>query len=473
MTPARWERLKGLFHGALAQSPETRQAWLAREAEGDEELVQEAMALLVSHETVGDFLETAVVFDPSDIAAPLVDTGPSPLDRIGPYEIERQLDGGGMSVVYRALDTRLNRRVALKALPSVHEDDVALRERLRREAQAVATISHPSVATVYALEDIEGRLYISSEFVEGHTLRRVIEESPVERTRAFAIAADIVRGLIAVHRAGVIHRDLKPENVMITPAGAVKVVDFGIARLERLDAARLTQDGALLGTPAYMAPEQLLGGAIDARVDIYALGVMLSEMLTGSHPLVRGHAAATQQTSGIARRCMEPDPDHRYHSAQQLLADLEREIRSGARTEAGGSSRWWWEFHQGAAALIYGAMTWPAWIARGVIGGSLGNAIFVAVLSAAIVASALRLNLWFTSRSDPDELGWSRQRVARPLLAADWIFLAALMLGGALVGERNAAIAILLIAVGTGTGVAFLLIEPATARAAFRDRTKQ
>ena len=477
MTSEQWERLKALFHGALDQPRTTRDEWLAREAGSDEMLAREAAALVAAHETAGGFLESPAIVDPADIAAP------DPLargTRIGSYEIEREIGRGGMGIVYCARDLRLDRRVALKALPAVHDGDPALRERLRREARAAATISHPAVATVYALEEIDGRLFIASELVEGHTLRSEIELAPLERSRALGVAADIARALCAAHDAGVVHRDLKPENVLIAPGGAVKVVDFGIAQVEGVQATRLTRGGALVGTPAYMAPEQLLGGTTDVRADIYALGVVLTEMLTGLHPLTPGRPPMPVSASEIAWRCIQTDPDQRYQSAHELLAALERELAHPSdRTSAqqvkairARSSRWWWEFHQALAALVYGVMTWPAWLARSVPGGKEGNAIFVAILAAAVVAATLRLHLWFTSRFYPAELAWTRLRAAAWVFAADCVFTGTLVFSGILIGESGPELAVVLIAVGVGSAVAFLLIEPATARAAFRPRTR-
>ena len=284
-----------------------------------------------------------------------------------------------MGIVYCARDVRLGRRVALKALSPVHEANVRLRERLRREARAAATIAHPSVATIYALEEIDGHLFIASEFVEGHTLRTEIERGPLDPRRAVAIAIDIARALCAAHEVGVVHRDLKPENVLIATGGAVKVVDFGIAQVESLN-TRLTRPGDAVGTPAYMPPEQLLGGEADARADIYALGVVLSEMLTGQHPLAPGRRAMPASASEIAWRCMQMDPKDRYQTAREVLEALERErqhphyLRAQASV-ADASARWWWEFHQSAVAIVYAVMVWPTWIARTVIGGREGGCI--------------------------------------------------------------------------------------------------
>jgi predicted Ser/Thr protein kinase len=459
VTPERWERLKVLFSGALDQPAERRQEWLTLHAQGDDMLAREAGALLLAHDTAAGFLEEPAVVDPADVAD--LDELPSGM-RIGSYEIEREIGRGGMGVVYLARDLHLDRRVALKALPRLHDSNVALRERLRREARAAANIAAATVATVYALEEIDGRLFIASEYIEGHSLRSEIEKGPLERTRAIAIAIDIVTALSAAHGAGVIHRDLKPENVMITKTGAVKVVDFGIAHIESIN-TRLTREGDLIGTPAYMAPEQLVGSTIDARVDIYAVGVILTEMLTGHHPLAPGRPSMPISGSEIASRCIQTDPNGRYRSARELLTALERELS----TEGGPQARWWWEFHQAAVSVVYAVMVWPTWLARNVIGGREGNAVFVTVLAAAIVAVTLRLHLWFTSRFYPAELAWARNRATRWMLASDVIFASGLVVAGVLVGDARAALAVIEIAVAVGVATAFAVVEPATIRAAF------
>jgi hypothetical protein len=468
VTREQWERLKTLFNGALDQPSDTRYEWLVRQAGGDEMLAREAAALLRTHETVGAFLEAPVTMPAADVAG--VDE-PFGGGRFGPYEIEYEIGRGGMGIVYCARDVRLGRRVALQALPPVHDEDAALRERLRREARAAATISHPAVATVYALEEIDGRLFIASEFIEGHPLRSEIERGRLEPTRALSIGADIARALSAAHDAGVIHRDLKPENVLITVTGSVKVVDFGIAHAESVN-TRLTRPGDAVGTPASMAPEQLIGGVTDERADIYALGIVLTEMLTGRHPLAPGRRALPVPASEIARRWRQADPKVRCRSARDVIAALERELqnRKDSRVDIIGasSSRWWWEFHQAVVALVYAVMVWPTWVARGVIGGQEGNAVFVAVLAAAIVAVTLRLHLWFTSRFYPAELGWARARAMGWVLASDALFATALVVAGVLINDTQPGLAVLEIAVGIAAASAFALVEPATTRAAFR-----
>jgi len=372
-----------------------------------------------------------------------------------------------MGVVYLARDLHLGRRVALKALPRLHDSNVALRERLRREARAAANISDATVATVYALEEIDGRLFIASEYIEGHSLRSEIENATIEPKRAIAIAIDIVTALCAAHKAGVIHRDLKPENVLITATGSVKVVDFGIAHIDSVN-TRLTREGDLIGTPAYMAPEQLIGSTVDARVDIYAVGIILAEMVTGQHPLAPGRRSMPVSTAEIAWRCIQTDPNERYQTADELLAALERQSASSTEyPEPVPTARWWWEFHQAAVSIVYAVMIWPTWLARGVIGGQEGNAVFVTVLAAAIVAVTLRLHLWFTSRFYPAELEWARTRAAGWMLVTEVIFASGLVVAGVLVGDARPALAVVEIAVAVAVATAFAVVEPATIRAAF------
>jgi serine/threonine protein kinase len=475
MNPAQWNRLKAVFRDALDQSPNERRAWLERACDGDTELLREAEALLASHESAGDFLETPAAVDPADVDAL------APGARVGTYEILSEIGRGGMGLVYLAQDTRLGRRVALKALPVVAGADPSLRERLRREARAAATISHPAVATVYALEELDDQLFIVSEYVGGGTLRTLVERGPIEAARALPIASDIARALCAAHEAGVVHRDLKPENVLLTPDGGVKVVDFGIALVEGPAATRLTRSGALLGTPAYMAPEQLLGGAVDPRADLYSFGVMVKEMLTGRHPLSRPtprestggtRGAVYARLMRVATQCMHADPDARFATARELLAALAPEVGTApaaASSRSGGLTPiWWWEFHQALTALLYWLMTIPAWRARELIGDATGRTFFIVTLASVIVAANLRLHLWFTSRFYPAEQRWARKRVRRWIATADWILAAALVSGGLLIGEKDSPLAVLLISFGVGAAVAFLLIEPVTARAAFK-----
>ena len=466
MTHERWERLKDVFQGAIDQPVSERPGWLTRACAGDTTLLRDAEALLAAHDTAGEFLEEPARVDPADLVGIPAGT------QLGPYRIVEEIGRGGMGVVYLAEDVRLARRVALKALPPVVAANPELQQRLRREARAAATITHPAVATVYALEEIDGHLLIVSEYVAGETLRAWIERGPLDPARGRAIALQIAGALAAAHDAAVVHRDLKPENVLVTATGDVKVVDFGIAHVEGPEATRLTRAGAMLGTPAYMAPEQLLGAAVDSRADIYAFGVLLSEMTTGRHPLsaVTASPSAPTAFATIVARCMQPDPAARYASARELIAALELQPAATASPAAPSekSARWWWEFHQGTAALVYWLMTIPEWIARGVIGGWPGRALFITTLVSVIIAANIRFHLWFTSRFYPAELRWARRRTHRWVRAADWGFVASLAVSGLLVGDDNPAVAILLISVSIGATLAFLIMERVTTRAAFR-----
>jgi hypothetical protein len=261
----------------------------------------------------------------------------------------------------------------------------------------------------------------------------------------------------------------------------------------------------MLGTPAYMAPEQLAGGVVTPHADVYAFGIVFSEMLTGQHPLAAGRSASADTSlrrdlphnrelnpvgrvppepdateggpagtiaprlAAIIQRCVNPDPNQRYANGGELLAALADDVgrATGVEQTAPGSPRWWWEFHQAVAAGVYWVMAWPAWKGREVIGGPMGRALFIATLIAVIVAANLRLHLWFTSRFYPAQLRWARRRTGPWIRAADWLFVASLAVSGILVGEDRSPVAVVLIAVAVGAAIAFLVIERATARAAF------
>ena len=473
MSSSRFQRLQQIFEGALAQPVEDRRAWVRQACGGDVDLLLEIEALLDAHESPDEgFLERPVRIDPADLEALPEGT------EIGSYRILRELGRGGMGVVYQALDN-LGRSVAIKTLPPVLAADRRLRERLEREARAAATIKHTGVATVYVFGEIDGHLVIVSEYVPGKTLRTHVRRGPIEPTRAQAIARQIADALTAAHDAGVIHRDLKPENIVVTPSGLVKVVDFGIARIQPSASARLTASSTGVGTPGYMAPEQIVGGNVTPRTDVYAFGIVFSEMLTGRHPLDRAPGdLIPPRFAAIIAACLNPDPNRRYASGRELLAALAEDepatpVTKGGDAGGSGSPRWWWEFHQAAAAAVYWLMIWPAWSARQIIGGRIGAALFFAILVAVIVAANLRLHLWFTSRFYPSELRWTRRRAAKWIRGADWLFVGALGTAGILVREDRSPVAIVLVAVAVGVAIAFLIIERATARAAFRNSAAQ
>ncbi len=272
-----------MFDRALATPPPERSS-LVRGSGEPADIQDEVLALLKSHDESEGFLEPPALLEPGT--------------EVGAYRIERILGRGGMGVVYLAHDTRLHRPVALKSLPPHLFRDDRMHARLRQEARAAAALSHPSIATVYALEEIGGQLFIASEYLEGRTLREEMAAGRVDQARAVAIATEIAKALTAAHERGIVHRDLKPENIVITANGSVKVVDFGLAQFDvaaedLASVSRLTDPGTMAGTPPYMAPEQLLGKPTSTRTDQFAFGVLLYEMLTGRHPFGSGPLPTT------------------------------------------------------------------------------------------------------------------------------------------------------------------------------------
>jgi serine/threonine-protein kinase len=469
MTPAQWSRLTELFQEALEMPPERRSEWLAQLTGSGVELAAQVKALLDASNAPNGFLDAPLEVEPGDVSTMLAAAVVQPGDRVGPYEIIREIGRGGMGVVYLSRDSRLGRQVALKALPAELAADPVRRERLRREATAAAKIAHPGVATVYALEEIDGHLFIASEYVNGQSLRQVLVDGPLRAERAVGLTCEIVDALSAAHAAGIVHRDLKPENVLLTPQGRVKVVDFGIAHVDVEDGPPLTVEGMVLGTPEYIAPEQLTGGVIDARTDIFTVGVLLCEMVSGRRPFALGERPVlAPPLEAIVARCLQVNPDARFSSAAELGAALAAVTAMAAAQNK--NSRWWWRFHQGAVALAYTALLVPAWMARSFMGGRAGLLVFLLVMAGGIVAITLRLHLWFVSRVSGEDLPDQRAETRVWLRVADGVFAAGLLGSGLFVGADEPVLAIVLSAAAVIVTVAFLVIEPSTARAAFRER---
>jgi serine/threonine-protein kinase len=427
-----------------------------------------------------------------------------------------------MGVVYAADDTRLGRTVALKALAPRFVGDAARRERLRREARAAAALSHAGIATVYALEEIDGHLYIAGELVPGETLREELHRGPLDPMRAVETTVAIARALSAAHERGIVHRDLKPENVIRTPNGDVKVLDFGLARFRDLSATAtdLSGDGSVLGTPAYMSPEQIRGDAVDARSDLFSLGTMLYEFLTGVHPFQGSDAASTiariletepasitqwfdaKPISGadgrrsltlppdalahldeIVSRCLRKSPAARFSSTAELAAALDvisgavdtrgaQPATSSGLTAQSANARWWWQFHQGAATIAYLLLLIPLWRARDLPPASAativrGTLLFVAGLVGVVVANSLRWHLWFAVRLDPRTWREQQVRSRRWILAGDLVFVGALLTVGILAVLVPMSWGVLLVAAAAAVLVSFAVIEPATEQAAF------
>ena len=509
----RWERIGALFDAALAQPPAERATYLSASAESDE-IKAEVASLLASHETAGDFLET-----PAAEPAPLPEG-----TLLNAYRIDRVLGTGGMGVVYEAEDTRLHRRVAIKSLSPHLAGDQQQRQRLKQEARAAAALAHPGIATVFALEEIDDQLYIVSEYLDGEMLRAEIDRGGLPLDGALATALDVARALCAAHERGIVHRDLKPENIIRTSSGVVKILDFGLAQFDAAardlaSLTRLTQPGLLAGTPPYMSPEQLLGQATDFRTDLFSFGVVLYELCSGEHPFgghslpstiarilaappepLRRNQNIPPAVAEIIDRCLQKDPAARYASTRDLVAALEQSLDSALAASAQRAAPvhrtapvaphapehrtapdaplalgapdgpvWWWRFHQLAAAIVYWSMVWPVWHVHRSLGRA-GLFFFFATLAAIVVAGNLRLHLWFSSRVYPEDLDARRKDVGTWIRWADVAFAVLLIAGGIALPEDRAGWAALLISFGIGAGLAAWFIEPATARAAFRER---
>ncbi len=488
----RWSRVSGLFEEAIELDREAREALLLRRAAGDAATVTEVRQLLAAHDRAdraGGFLETPAWVDRPDLLAEDLDRAPDLTGRqLGPYRVVEKLGHGGMGVVYAAHDTRLGRTVALKALPPAFTRDRVARERLAREARAAAGLSHPAIATVYAFEEIEGEVFIATELVRGRTLRTVLASGPLVADDLVRTLTSIAEALEAAHQQGIIHRDLKPENVLISNDGRVKVVDFGLARSLTPPAGSnqsLTITGALLGTPGYMAPEQLRGATLDARADVFAFGVMAYECATGAHPFGGFDAAAvverlvSQQPAlaqkinpppldAIVRRSLEVDPAARFASGHELLLALRGlgEHPSIATPRVlSARAWWWWQFHQLAIGLLTSAATIAVWISRPWL-APWGSPLFLITLVLATISVTLRLHLWFASYVHPMTLPTERARLLRWITGLEGILFVTLLSIGIAISGKHDAIAAWLIVTAVLHLLSLGIIEPATSAAA-------
>jgi eukaryotic-like serine/threonine-protein kinase len=281
VTPEQWQEVKKILASALEQPPHERAAYLDQ-ACAESSLRREVESLILAHERTQTTILDRPAGQPKSLAIG---------STLGLYEILAHIGAGGMGEVYQARDTKLGRNVPIKILPSAFTDDPEKVARFRREARLLASLNHPNIATIHGWEDSGGVHYLVMELIPGQTLAERLTAGPLDTAEALAVSRQIVEALETAHEQGVIHRDLKPSNVKLTPDGRVKVLDFGLAKAlagERtvdlsqapaLTAAE-TDEGTLLGTPAYMSPEQVRGKAVDKRTDIWAFGCVLYELLT-------------------------------------------------------------------------------------------------------------------------------------------------------------------------------------------------
>ena len=364
MEPGRWGRITDIYHATIARPPEERASFLGEECHGDESLRKQVEAMVKSHERSGDFIES-----PAFAVAPelLIDepTGDLIGQSIGHYRIESLLGVGGMGEVYLARDERLGRKVALKLLPEHLTADETQLSRFKTEARTASALNHPNILTVHEIGAEGNRQFIATEFIEGITLRALLARGRMNLHDALEIAVQVASALAAAHETGVVHRDIKPENIMLRPDGYAKVLDFGIAKLTEQQpesdshdfgtTTLQTQPGLVLGTARYMSPEQARGQTVDARSDIWSLGVVLYEMVGGIPPFAGetpSDCIASILTTeppplsdvlpdvpvklqSIVQKALRKNRDERYQTIKEMLADL-RSLKG--ELEAEGSS---------------------------------------------------------------------------------------------------------------------------------------
>jgi serine/threonine protein kinase len=354
MNPERWQQIEDLFQAALEHEPQQRAVFLTEACSGDESLCREVASLIASYEQDTGFLETPAC----ELAVPLFADQPFEVpagQAIGSYTILTALGSGGMGDVYLAEDTRLGRRVALKLLPAVFTDD---RDRLRRfeqEARATSALNHPNILTIYEIGHVDDIHFIAMEFIDGEMLRQQMAGRMVPIGAVLTVAEQVAAALDAAHAVGIVHRDLKPENIMVRRDGYVKIVDFGLAKLTiphtdgtpalgRGLAKTETTPGVVMGTVSYMSPEQVRGLQVDARTDLWSLGVVLYEMLTGRVPFegptpsdvlaailqwepppVSHYASEVPEALvWIVTKALTKAREERYQTAREMLMDVRR-----------------------------------------------------------------------------------------------------------------------------------------------------
>ena len=365
MSDERWMRIDRLLQSALGRPPHEREAFIRDACKDDDGVRDEVLSLLAHAESSDKFLEPPPKREPLQSGA-----------RLGAYEIRAQIGEGGMGEVYRAHDNRLRRDIALKILPP-EAADAERRRRFAHEAQAVAALNHPGIVTIHSVEQSGDIHFLTMELVDGQTLDVLTPAGGLPIDRLLALAIPLTDAVGAAHSQGIVHRDLKPTNVMVTRDGRVKVMDFGLAKLSRRAtwqkakdasvttiAGRLTEDGRIFGTVAYMSPEQAEARDVDHRSDVFSLGVLLFELATGQRPFkgesqVALLASIVKDTppsvtvlkpglppgfARLVRKCLAKDPGRRYQSVLDVRNDLEeiKEDLGSPQAAAPQSSRRRW-----------------------------------------------------------------------------------------------------------------------------------
>jgi serine/threonine protein kinase len=362
MTPG--SRISRLFHAAVARSPGERLPFVAEACGADESLKREIESLLAADVGAAGFLDRPAA---DVLAHETADAARFAETRLGKYEIDALIGAGGMAEVYRARDVHLGRDVALKILPPRFADDPARLARFTREARLLASLNHPRIAAIHGLEQVDSCLFLVLELVEGQTLADRLAHGPIPIDDAVTLAAQMADALEAAHRRGIVHRDLKPTNIALTADGSVKLLDFGIAKdmagavtgIDGQSERNISVAGLIVGTAAYMSPEQARGRAVDQRTDVWAFGCVLYEMLTGV-PAFRGDtpsdvlaAALAREPDwsalppatpalirGLLRRCLEKNHERRVRTMADVRVEIEQALRSPAGTAGRRTASW-------------------------------------------------------------------------------------------------------------------------------------
>ena len=351
MPPDRWKQVNELFESIAERPPQERAAFLKEACHGDEVLRREVQSLVASYEQAGNFIETPA-FEVVPELLTSDKSGESVGELIGHYRIESLIGVGGMGEVYLAQDEQLGRKVALKLLPNRMTADGTQMSRFKNEARTASALNHPNILTVYEIGGDGTRQFIATEFVDGVTLRELLARGRIDLHDVLEIAVQVASALGAAHETGVVHRDIKPENIMVRPDGYVKVLDFGIAKLTQqqtsgdADIGTTTllsgQPRSVMGTVRYLSPEQARGEALDARSDIWSLGVVLYEIATGvppfsgktladcvtsilktePRPLSRMLPDVPVELQSIVQRALRKSSHQRYQTIREMLADL-------------------------------------------------------------------------------------------------------------------------------------------------------
>ena len=379
MDPQLWKQVDELFEQALEQPPELRKSFVAQASKGNAIIYEEVLSLLDAQSRAVEFMEGSAMSAAAGALAHELTTVASLVGKeLATYKVEKFLGAGGMAEVYLARDTKLDRMIALKILPWHFLADANRIARFQREARALSSLNHPNLITIYEVGEANGLHFIAMEFVQGETLSS--QRTKLSLKQLLSIVGDVAEALAAAHQSGVVHRDIKPDNVMVRPDGYVKVLDFGLVKLmevssEILDAAN-TQLGVAMGTLSYMSPEQAAGEPIDHRTDIWSLGVVLYELVTGQRPFTGDSRQSTinailsidparpsalnpalpAELDQVLNKALEKDRELRYQTASDFRADIRRVLRAidSSPSSSSGQTRTL------VARPFQGRRLWPA-----------------------------------------------------------------------------------------------------------------